>query len=65
SWNWGSGRPSGQVVEVVEEDKAEVTSKKGNTVTRKAREGDPAVKITHRTNDVVKLAHELNEVKET
>ncbi|KIK97827.1 hypothetical protein PAXRUDRAFT_135524, partial [Paxillus rubicundulus Ve08.2h10] len=66
SWNWGRGRPSGEVAEVVEEGKAEVTSSKGNTVTRNARDGDPAVKITrNRGNDVVKLAHELNEVKET
>ncbi|EPQ52967.1 hypothetical protein GLOTRDRAFT_131251 [Gloeophyllum trabeum ATCC 11539] len=36
---------------------------KGNTVKRNAKEGDPAVKITRKGNDVVKLAHELNEVK--
>ncbi|TFK59929.1 hypothetical protein BDN72DRAFT_780068 [Pluteus cervinus] len=62
SWNWGRGQPTGKVAEIVEEGKAEVTSNKGNTVTRNAREGDPAVKITRKGNDVVKLAHELNEV---
>ncbi|OCH90406.1 hypothetical protein OBBRIDRAFT_730924 [Obba rivulosa] len=65
SWKWGGGNPSGKVAEIVEEGLAEVTSNKGNTVTRKAREGDPAVKITREGNDVVKLAHELNEVKES
>jgi len=59
SWKWGSGHPSGTVAEVVTEGKAEVTSNKGNTVTRNAREGDPAVVITRSGNDVVKLAHEL------
>jgi len=59
SWKWGAGRPSGEVAEVVTEGKAEVTSNKGNTVTRNAREGDPAIVITRPGNDVVKLAHEL------
>ncbi|KAH7925981.1 hypothetical protein BV22DRAFT_1194741 [Leucogyrophana mollusca] len=64
SWKWGGGNPSGTVDEIVQEGKAEVTSNKGNTVTRNAKEGDPAVKISRKGNDVVKLAHELNEVKE-
>ncbi|KAI0824384.1 hypothetical protein BC628DRAFT_433330 [Trametes gibbosa] len=64
SWRWGGGNAEGEVAEIVEEGKAEVTSDKGNTVTRNAREGDPAVKIARKGNDVVKLAHELNEVKE-
>ncbi|KAI0049126.1 hypothetical protein FA95DRAFT_1677788 [Auriscalpium vulgare] len=59
SWNWGGGQPSGEVAEIVKEGKAEVTSNKGNTVSRNAKEGDPAVKITRKGNDVVKLAHEL------
>ncbi|KAF8663694.1 hypothetical protein AX16_000869 [Volvariella volvacea WC 439] len=62
SWNWGGGQPSGKVSEVVEEGKAQVKSNKGNTISRKAREGDPAVKVSRDGNDVVKLAHELNEV---
>ncbi|KAF7794145.1 hypothetical protein EIP86_005276 [Pleurotus ostreatoroseus] len=81
SWKWGSGNPSGTVAEVVSEGKAEVTSNKvgtvccmasqgsprlqGHTVSRNAKEGDPAVKITRKGNDVVKLAHELNEVKDS
>jgi len=64
SWRWGGGNASGKVADIVTEGKAEVTSNKGNTVTRNARDGDPAVKITRSGNDVVKLAHELNEVKE-
>ncbi|KAA1473212.1 hypothetical protein DENSPDRAFT_779554 [Dentipellis sp. KUC8613] len=63
SWKWGGGNPSGKVAEVVEEGKAEVQSKKGNTVSRNAKEGDPAVKISRSGNDVVKQAHELNEVE--
>ncbi|TFK96773.1 hypothetical protein BDV98DRAFT_597307 [Pterulicium gracile] len=63
SWKWGAGTVEGKVAEVVKDGTAEVTSKKGNTVTRHAREGDPAVKITRSGNDVVKLAHELNETK--
>ncbi|KAG0703395.1 hypothetical protein DFH29DRAFT_803547 [Suillus ampliporus] len=63
SWRWGGGNASGKVDEIVEEGQAKVTSNKGNTVTRIARAGDPAVKITRQGNDVVKLAHEL-EVKE-
>ncbi|KAI0354537.1 hypothetical protein OH77DRAFT_1426144 [Trametes cingulata] len=64
SWRWGGGNGTGKVAEIVEEGTAEVTSSKGNTVHRKAREGDPAVKITRKGNDVVKLAHELNEVRD-
>jgi len=64
SWRWGGGNAEGKVAEIVEEGKAQVTSNKGNTVTRNARDGDPAVKIARKGNDVVKLAHELNEVKE-
>ncbi|KAJ4476608.1 hypothetical protein J3R30DRAFT_3734459 [Lentinula aciculospora] len=65
SWKWGSSNPSGKVDGIITEGVAQVTSNKGNTITRKARgEDDPAVKITRKGNDVVKLAHELNEVKE-
>ncbi|KAI0073993.1 hypothetical protein K474DRAFT_1665987 [Panus rudis PR-1116 ss-1] len=64
SWRWGGGNGHGTVSEIVEEGKAQVTSNKGHTVTRNAKDGDPAVKITRDGNDVVKLAHELNEVKE-
>ncbi|TFY74504.1 hypothetical protein EWM64_g9509 [Hericium alpestre] len=63
SWNWGGGQPTGKVAEVIEEGKAEIKTKKGNTVSRNAKDGDPAVKIARDGNDVVKLAHELNETK--
>ncbi|KAI0312271.1 hypothetical protein OF83DRAFT_1067466 [Amylostereum chailletii] len=63
SWKWGAGNPSGKVAEIVTEGTAEVKSNKGNIVKRNAKgEDDPAVKITRKGNDVVKLAHELNEV---
>ncbi|TBU23336.1 hypothetical protein BD311DRAFT_768684 [Dichomitus squalens] len=64
SWKWGGGNGHGKVDEIVEQGKAQVTSGKGNTVSRNARPGDPAVKITRDGNDVVKLSHELNEVKD-
>lgn len=64
SWKWGTSHPSGTVADIIEDGKVSVTSDKGNTVTRNARDGDPAVKITRSGNDVVKLAHELDEVKE-
>ncbi|KAH8105113.1 hypothetical protein BXZ70DRAFT_1061738 [Cristinia sonorae] len=65
SWKWGAGTASGKIADIVTEGKAEVTSQKGNTVARNARgEDDPAVKITRDGNDVVKLAHELNEIKD-
>ncbi|CDO72041.1 hypothetical protein BN946_scf184943.g76 [Trametes cinnabarina] len=68
TWRWGGGTAEGEVAEIVEEGKAEVTSNKGNTITRNAKPGDPAVKIARDgrpKNDVVKLAHELNEVKDS
>ncbi|WVQ68214.1 uncharacterized protein L199_006421 [Kwoniella botswanensis] len=64
SWNWGSGQPSGKVADIVEEGKAEVKSNKGNTISKNASEDDPAVVIERSGNDVVKRAHELNEVDE-
>ncbi|WWC63181.1 uncharacterized protein I303_105781 [Kwoniella dejecticola CBS 10117] len=64
SWNWGGGQPSGKVAEVVEEGKAEVESKKGNTISKNASEDDPAVVIERSGNNVVKRAHELNETEE-
>ncbi|KAL6306550.1 hypothetical protein BKA93DRAFT_773497 [Sparassis latifolia] len=64
SWTWGGGTATGKVAAVVEEGSARVTSDKGNTAIRHAREGDPAVEITRDGNDVVKLAHELDEVED-
>ncbi|KAK7061248.1 hypothetical protein R3P38DRAFT_649932 [Favolaschia claudopus] len=64
SWKWGSGTVRGTVDEIVEDGKAQVKSNKGNTVSRNGRgPEDPAVKISRKGNDCVKLAHELNEVK--
>ncbi|EIW67376.1 hypothetical protein TREMEDRAFT_64628 [Tremella mesenterica DSM 1558] len=44
SWNWGSGQPSGKVAEV-KEGRAEVTSNKGNTISKNGTKEDPAVVI--------------------
>ncbi|KAK4687950.1 hypothetical protein P7C73_g2161, partial [Tremellales sp. Uapishka_1] len=63
SWNWGSSQPSGTVAEV-KEGRAEVKSNKGNTIAKNGTEDDPAVVIERSGNNVVKLAHELNEVEE-
>ncbi|KAH9956589.1 hypothetical protein BJV74DRAFT_891527 [Russula compacta] len=63
SWKWGNNNVTGKVDQVVHDGQAQVQSNKGNTITRNAREGDPAVKIVREGNDVVKLAHELNEIK--
>ncbi|KAG8967294.1 hypothetical protein FRC03_010233 [Tulasnella sp. 419] len=59
SWKWGAGRGHGTISEVVTDGKASVTSNKGNTVTRKAKDGDAALKISREGNDVVKLSHEV------
>ncbi|GHJ85576.1 hypothetical protein NliqN6_1978 [Naganishia liquefaciens] len=61
SWNWGGGQPSGKVAEVKEE-RAEVKSNKGNTIAKNGTPEDPAVVIERSGNNVVKRAHELNEV---
>ncbi|EJU05813.1 hypothetical protein DACRYDRAFT_104300 [Dacryopinax primogenitus] len=62
-WKWGTSHPSGTVAEIVPDGEAKVTSQKGNVISRKGRgEEDPAVRIERQGNDVVKLAHELEEV---
>ncbi|ORY35429.1 hypothetical protein BCR39DRAFT_509616 [Naematelia encephala] len=61
SWNWGSGQPSGKVADI-KAGEASVTSNKGNVIKKKGTEDDPAVVIERSGNDVVKRAHELNEV---
>ena len=45
SWKWGSSHPEGKVADIVTEGKAEVTSKKGNVISKNASEDDPAVVI--------------------
>ncbi|PVF94660.1 hypothetical protein CPB86DRAFT_876211 [Serendipita vermifera] len=63
SWKWGGGRPSG-TVKAVHEEETSITSKNGNTITRKGDEENPAVEIEQSNkNPVLKRASELNEVK--
>ncbi|WWC71677.1 uncharacterized protein I206_105635 [Kwoniella pini CBS 10737] len=64
SWNWGSGQPSGKVSDIIEEGKAEVKSKKGNTISKNSSKDDPAIIIERSGNNVVKRAHELNETED-
>jgi hypothetical protein len=45
SWKWGAGHPEGKVADIVTEGKAQVTSKKGNVISKNASEDDPAVVI--------------------
>ncbi|KHN94506.1 DNA-binding protein [Metarhizium album ARSEF 1941] len=59
SWNWGQGQPEGTVKDVKHE-KASVTTKKGNTVSRDGTAEDPAVVIDAGQSKAVKLNHELN-----
>ncbi|KID84795.1 DNA-binding protein [Metarhizium guizhouense ARSEF 977] len=59
SWEWGQGQPEGTVKQVKHE-KASVTTKKGNTVSRDGTEEDPAVVIDAGSSKAVKLNHELN-----
>lgn len=64
SWQWGSGRPSGEVAEVKEHGDLSIQSNKGNTITKNATPDDPAVHLAREGNDVVKRAHELTVDKE-
>ncbi|KAK1927017.1 hypothetical protein DB88DRAFT_507122 [Papiliotrema laurentii] len=61
SWKWGSSHPEGTVADIVTEGKGEVTSKKGNVISKNASEDDPAVVIERDGNDAVKRAHELDQ----
>lgn len=69
-WNYGLGKPKGIVgkVEDTPGKTTQVTSQKGNTITRYADEGNPAVRIERRgrgnNNDVVKKMSELTKVGE-
>ena len=58
-WNYGSGKPTGEVAEVVTEGEAKVVSKKGNEIKKNADPENPAVKLSRPGNDVVKRASEL------
>ncbi|KAM0232532.1 hypothetical protein ACHAPO_007688 [Fusarium lateritium] len=59
SWNWGEGQPKGKVLDVKAEDTS-ITTKNGNTVSRKGDEEDPAVVLDTGKSKAIKKAHELN-----
>ncbi|KAL6875065.1 hypothetical protein J3F83DRAFT_729731 [Trichoderma novae-zelandiae] len=63
SWNWGQGQPEGKVKEV-NPDTTTIQTKKGNKVTRKGDEEDPAVVLDTGKTEAVKLNHELNETED-
>ncbi|KAL5086657.1 hypothetical protein Trisim1_008906 [Trichoderma cf. simile WF8] len=63
SWNWGQGQPEGKVKEV-NPGETTIETKKGNKVSRKGDEEDPAVVLDTGKNDAIKLSHELNETEE-
>ncbi|KAI5477789.1 hypothetical protein MNV49_005873 [Pseudohyphozyma bogoriensis] len=64
SWNWGGGKPSGTVQDVVE-DHAEIKTRNDNTVSRDGDDENPAVKLKADSgSSVIKKASELNGVKE-
>ncbi|KAM3556806.1 hypothetical protein MY1884_004864 [Beauveria asiatica] len=59
SWNWGNGQPKGKVLDV-KEDKATITTKRGNKVSRDGDENDPAVILDTGKSKAIKANHELN-----
>ncbi|ROT38964.1 DNA-binding protein [Sodiomyces alkalinus F11] len=59
SWKWGQGHPEGKVLDVKEE-KATITTKKGNKVSRNGNPEDPAVVIETHGSKAVKLSHEID-----
>ncbi|KAF4466128.1 hypothetical protein FALBO_7016 [Fusarium albosuccineum] len=59
SWNWGQGQPEGKVLDVKADDTT-ITTKKGNQVSRKGDEEDPAVVIDTGKSKAIKSNHELN-----
>jgi hypothetical protein len=46
------------------ESRTTIETKKGNTVSRKGDEEDPAVIIDTGKSEAIKLSHELNETEE-
>ena len=60
SWNWGSGKPGGEVAEKKKEGEIAIQSKKGNTIKKNASPDNPAIHVKRSGNDVVKRASELN-----
>lgn len=65
SWNWGSGHPSGKVVETATEGELAIKSKRGNTIKKNASPSNPAVHVGRSGNDVVKRASELTVEEKT
>ncbi|KAK0550912.1 hypothetical protein OC846_003482 [Tilletia horrida] len=62
SWKWGAGHPKGTVKDVVD-DEATIKTKRGNEVSRKGDEDNPAVVIQAKSgSDAIKLASELDGV---
>ncbi|KAM3512518.1 hypothetical protein MY11210_003861 [Beauveria gryllotalpidicola] len=59
SWNWGNGQPKGKVLDV-KEDKATITTKRGNQVSRDGNKSDPAVILDTGKSKAIKANHELN-----
>ncbi|KAM5345864.1 hypothetical protein ACJ41O_011725 [Fusarium nematophilum] len=59
SWNWGQGQPEGKVLDVKAEETS-ITTKKGNTVSRKGDAEDPAVVLDTGKSKAIKKNHELN-----
>ncbi|KAH7113981.1 DNA-binding protein [Dactylonectria estremocensis] len=59
SWPWGAGHPEGEVLDV-KEQKATITTKRGNEVSRKGTKDDPAVIIDAGKSKAIKLSHELD-----
>ncbi|KAF2760985.1 hypothetical protein EJ05DRAFT_429052, partial [Pseudovirgaria hyperparasitica] len=60
SWNWGNGKPGGEVAEVADKGEIAIESHRGNTIKKNAEPDNPAVHIARPGNDVVKRANELN-----
>ncbi|MCJ1310251.1 hypothetical protein MMC25_003913 [Agyrium rufum] len=60
SWNYGGGKPSGEVAEKKTEGEIAIESKRGNTIKKKADPENPAIHISRPGNDVVKRQSELN-----
>lgn len=59
SWQYGRSQPSGVVAEKKTEGEVAVTSKRGNTIKRKAEPDSPAVHVSRSGNDVVKKMSEV------
>lgn len=53
SWKWGQGHPTGDVKDVVD-GKAEVTTKRGNKISKEGSKDDPAVVLNTGQSDAVK-----------